>query len=258
MAAAEGPNGHRLVDVLDVHWYPEARGNCAANPMDGCRVTEEDVDAGVVAARKQAPRSLWDNTYTENSWIAQFSTNGPINLLPRLKDKITANYPGPRLAITEYNYGGANHISGAIAQADALGIFGRESLFAATLWRLRDNNAFIYGGFDMFRNYDGMNGSFGDTSIRATNSDIANASIYASVNGGAPGRMVLICINKNDAAQSAGIAINHTDRFNTVQVYLLTSANPVPQRQGDMTITLTNAFQYVMPANSVSALVLLP
>jgi hypothetical protein len=258
MAAAEGPNGHRLVDVLDVHWYPEARGNCAANPMDGCRVTEEDVDAGVVAARKQAPRSLWDNTYTENSWIAQFSTNGPINLLPRLKDKITANYPGTRLAITEYNYGGANHISGAIAQADALGIFGRESLFAATLWRLRDNNAFIYGGFDMFRNYDGMNGSFGDTSIRATNSDIANASIYASVNGGAPGRMVLICINKNDAAQSAGIAINHTDRFNTVQVYLLTSANPVPQRQGDMTITLTNAFQYVMPANSVSALVLLP
>jgi hypothetical protein len=104
--------------------------------MDGCRITEEDTDAGVVAARKQAPRSLWDLAYTENSWIAQFSTNGPIRLLPRLEDKIAANYPGTKLSITEYNYGGANHISGGIAQADALGVFGREGLFAATLWRL--------------------------------------------------------------------------------------------------------------------------
>ena len=93
--------------MLDVHWYPEARGSCVANPMDGCRVTEENTDAGVVAARKQAPRSLWDPTYTETSWITQCCTGGPIRLLPRLKDKITANYPGTRLAITEYNYGGA-------------------------------------------------------------------------------------------------------------------------------------------------------
>ena len=61
--------GRRLVDALDVHWYPEARGSCAANPMDGCRITEENTEAGVVAARKQAPRSLWDPAYSENSWI---------------------------------------------------------------------------------------------------------------------------------------------------------------------------------------------
>jgi len=258
MAAAEPMAGRRLVDVLDVHWYPEARGSCAANPMDGCRVTEEATDAGVVAARKQAPRSLWDSTYTESSWITQFSTNGPIALLPRLEDKITAHYPGTRLAITEYNYGGANHISGAIAQADALGIFGREGLFAANLWRLAANNNFIYGAFESFRNYDGANGSFGDTSIRATTSDVPNASVYASVDNGAPGRMVLICINKSDTAQTAGIAVTHTLQFNIIQVYQLTSANSVPQRQADQAITLTNAFQYTMPANSISTLMLLP
>ena len=39
--------GRRLVDVLDVHWYPEARGACTANPMDGCRITrDETTDAG--------------------------------------------------------------------------------------------------------------------------------------------------------------------------------------------------------------------
>ena len=53
-----------------------------------------------------------------------------------------------------------------------LGIFGREGLYAATLWPLESNNSFIYGGFEIFRNYDGANGSFGDTSIRATNSDV--------------------------------------------------------------------------------------
>ena len=39
-----------------------------------------------------------------------------------------------KIAITEYNYGGNNHISGAIAQADVLGIFGREGVFAANFW----------------------------------------------------------------------------------------------------------------------------
>ena len=70
--------------------------------------------------------------------------------------------------------------------------------------------------------------------------------------------MVLVCINKNDAAQTAGIAVTHTVQFHTAQVYQLTSANPVPQRQADIDITLTNAFQYSMPANSVTTLVLLP
>jgi hypothetical protein len=258
MAQAETTTGHRLVDVLDVHWYPEARGSCVANPMDGCRITEEAVDAGVVSARKQAPRSLWDPTYTESSWITQFSTNGPIRLLPRLRDKIAANYPNTRLALTEYNYGAANHISGAIAQADVLGVFGRENLFAATLWRLAGNNSFIYGGFDMYRNYDGANGSFGDTSIRAATSDLVNATVYASVDAGNANRMVIVALNKSDSAQTAGIAVTHTVQFHTAQVYQLTSANSSPQRQADLPITLVNAFQYSMPANSVTTLVLLP
>jgi len=259
MKNAATTTGHRLVDVLDVHWYPEARGTCAANPMDGCRITEEDTDAGVVAARKQAPRSLWDLAYTENSWIAQFSTNGPIRLLPRLEDKIAANYPGTKLSITEYNYGGANHISGGIAQADALGVFGREGLFAATLWRLVANNNFIYGGFDMYRNFDGANGSFGDTSIRALTSDAASTSVYASVDAGNANRMVLVCINKTDATQTAGIAVTHSVQFHTAKAYQLTSssAQGQPQAQPDVAVT-ANSFQYTMPANSVTTLVLSP
>ncbi|HEV7605925.1 MAG TPA: glycoside hydrolase family 44 protein, partial [Steroidobacteraceae bacterium] len=229
MAAAEGPTGHRLVDVLDVHWYPEATGLNATGGQT--RVTEDNTDAGVVAARKQAPRSLWDPAYTETSWITGCCSGGPLRLIPRLKDKIAANYPNTKLAITEYNYGGPNHISGGIAQADVLGIFGREGLYAATLWRLSGTNSFIYGGFESFRNYDGANGSFGDTSIRATNSDVATASVYASVNAGNAARMVIVAVNKSDTAQTAGIAVTHTTQFHTAQVYTLTSANSAPQHQ---------------------------
>jgi hypothetical protein len=251
MAQAEVTDGRRVLDVLDIHWYPEAQGG-------GVRITGTETAADVVAARKQAPRSLWDPTYTETSWITGCCSGGPIRLLPRIKEKIATHYPNTRLAITEYNYGAGQHISGGIAQADVLGVFGREGLYAATHWRLSNDNDFIYGGFDAFRNYDGANGTFGDTSIRASNTDVAAASVYASVNAGNAGRMVIVAINKNDAAQTAAIAVTHTAQFNRAEVYTLTSANSAPQRQADINITLTNAFQYTMPANSVTTLVLLP
>ena len=174
LAREETRVGRRLVDVLDLHWYPEAQGN-------GVRITGTDTSAAVVAARVQAPRSLWDPTYIETSWITQWSTLGPIALLPRLRAKIAAQAPGKLLAFTEYNYGGGQHISGGIAQADVLGVFGREGVFAATLWELSGDERFIYAAFQMFRNYDGAGGAFGDTSISATTSDVPRSSIYASV-----------------------------------------------------------------------------
>ncbi|MCZ7605847.1 MAG: glycoside hydrolase family 44 protein [Planctomycetota bacterium] len=252
LAAAETTYGHRLVDALDIHWYPEATGG-------GVRITADDASAAVAAARVQAPRSLWDTTYTEDSWVAQWGTSGPIYLLPRIQQKINSNYPGTKIAITEYYYGGGDHISGGIAQADVLGIYGRERVFAANLWRLGSgNHSFIYGGFEMFRDYDGSNGSFGNTSIQAANTDSANTSVYASIDAGNPNRMVIVCINKTNAPVTAGIDVTHTVAFNTAEVYTLTSSSSQPVQQSNLNITLTNAFQYTMPANSVTTLVLQP
>src|SRR5262249_11919548 len=81
MKQAEKANGKRLLDVLDVHWYPEARG-------DGIRITSKDSTPGLVAARVQAPRSLWDPGYKEDSWIANDWFGGPVKLLPYLSSKI--------------------------------------------------------------------------------------------------------------------------------------------------------------------------
>lgn len=250
MAAEEQAEGRRLVDVLDVHWYPEAQGG-------GARITEDAAGSEVAAARKQAPRSLWDPTYTETSWITEFSTNGPIELLPRLQGKIDAYYPGTRLAITEYYYGGGEHISGGIAQADVLGILAKYGVFAAALWRIGEtDHRFIYGAFEMFRNFDGGNGSFGDTSIHATTSNVETSSVYASVDAADSSRMVIVCINKADEPQAASVTVSHPTLLTTAQVYTLTSASSSPQRQADFNVA-GNAFSYTMPANSVTTMVLL-
>ena len=250
MAAAQTSHGKRLLDVLDVHWYPEAQGN-------GTRITDAN-DGTAAAARLAAPRSLWDSTYTETSWITDCCSGGPINLLPRLKGKIADNYPGTKLSVSEYFYGGGMHISGAIAQADVLGIFGREGVFAATLWPMTNTFDFTKGGFEIYRNFDGANGSFGDTSVKVSNSDTAQTSVYASVDQNNANRMVVVLINRTASARTGGLQIWHSARFNTARIYQLTAANSAPQAAGTIQLNQTNALQYTMPAYSVTTLVLQP
>ncbi len=98
-------------------WKPKATTNASPNKAR---------HSGLAKARMQSTRSLWDPTYVEDSWITQSLGGKPIDLLHRVKTMIAKNYPGTKLAFTEYQYGGGADISGAIAQADALGIFGRE------------------------------------------------------------------------------------------------------------------------------------
>jgi autotransporter-associated beta strand protein len=251
MKQAEQTNGKRLLDVLDVHWYPEATGG-------GVRITEANNSAAVVAARLQAPRSLWDSTYTENSWITNDDLHGPINLLPRLQGKIDANYAGTKLSISEYNYGGGNHISGAIAQADVLGIFGRQGVFSANEWPLQSNESFIAGGFLMYRNFDGKSGTFGDTSIFAQTSDNAASSVYASLDSLNPNRMVLVALNKTDHAVTAALNMQHASAFGLADIYQLTAASATPVYVDSVLIASPANFSYAMPAYSVSTLLVRP
>ena len=82
----------------------------------------------------QAPRSLWDSTYFENSWIANsLGQTNPITLIPRLQAAVSQFYPGTKLSFTEYNYGGGDDVSGGIAQVDVLGQIGKNGM-AACSW----------------------------------------------------------------------------------------------------------------------------
>jgi Glycoside hydrolase family 44 len=187
MKLAEKEAGRRLVDVLDLHWYPEARGG-------NVRVLENG-SAETAKARMQAPRSLWDATYVEDSWIVKDVVHGPINLLPRIQAKIEKHYPGTMLALLEYNYGGGDDISGAIAEADALGIYGEQRLFAAALWA---GGPFAFAGFDAYLNYDGMGGHYGDIAMATASSQVAEVAIHASRYSKDSTTVSLVLINRSE------------------------------------------------------------
>jgi hypothetical protein len=189
MRIAHKAAGKRLVDALDVHWYPEAYG-------DNTRIVSDGDTQGLSEARIQASRSLWDSTYVENSWITSSLGNQPISLLPWLSGKIRAHYAGTKLAITEYNYGGSNAISGAIAQADVLGLFGRNGVYASANWGLYAGAKAQLAGFKSFINYDRAGSKFGDQGLFVTGEKASENSVYAAADSTVPGRYTIVVINK--------------------------------------------------------------
>jgi hypothetical protein len=215
MGAASTSQGRRLLDVLDLHFYSEATG-CGTRVNNGSNNTD-----CVVAARVQSTRSLWDPAYKEYSWITGCCTNGGgIQLVPRMLSKIAAHYPGTNLAITEYNHGGSDHISGAVAQADTLGVFGRDGVFAASYWPLLGDSSWASAAWRAFRNYDGAGKNFGDTSVQAATSDVQHVAAYAAVDSAAPDRVVLVLVHRPGAVTNASGAITGTDGMQSRNVKL--------------------------------------
>jgi mannan endo-1,4-beta-mannosidase len=221
MKELEAKHKKRLVHVLDVHWYPEARGTK--------RITDKDNSPKTVAARLQAPRSLWDPTYMEKSWIAG-ETGKPIRLIPWLLEKINDRYPGTKLSITEYDFGGADHISGGLAQADVLGVFGREGLYLGNYWGNGPGNGalpgYIKAAFRLFRNYDGKKGTFGDTAVAATLADNAKASIFAATDTKRKGQLTILVINKELRSVFNGKIAIKGGKYAKAQVYTLDGSSP--------------------------------
>jgi hypothetical protein len=246
MAAAEKQAGRRLLDAMDVHWYPDVR-------VRKIRITDRDSSPEVAAARVQAPRSLWDPTYIETSWITR-NIKRPIRLIPWLRDKIEKNYPGTRLSVSEYQFGGYEDISGAIAEADALGIFGREGVFSANEWPPGGPQPFVAAAFAMFRNFDGRDGSFGDTSIRAQCDNTADASVYASLQSGNPREMIIVAINKTNHALTVSLTLDHAAAYTEMEIFELSGTNAHPHAQVVQRIIDPTRLMLFLPAGSVSTI----
>ena len=257
------PQG-RLLDVLDVHWYPEAtstRFQAVSNEW-------AEQDSAMIQARVQAPRSLWDPGYKERSWVSD-AAGGPVRLIPRLRDLVARHAPGTRLAITEYYYHRGGDISGGVAQADALGIFGREGLFAATLWPqgavyaykgdLDRTYACVMAAFRIYRDYDGQGAAFGDLSLPASTADVESTSLYASADSAVPGRLVLVIINKTEKPIDADLSLPGTASGSPAQVWQLTGG--VGECQGPTRVTpdvpvVAGTLKVRLPPLSVSTVAL--
>jgi len=189
--------GKRLVDYLDVHYYSDA-------PNVSLTTDESDETA---AARLRSVRALYDPSYREevdyaNSFFAESYSEAP-RLIPRMKEWIAQNCPGMKLAITEYNFGDGD-ATGALAQAEALAIFGRYGVDLATRWVDPPEGSRVEDAFRLYLNYDGHGSKVAGDAISATSSRVDQVASYAIAN--ANGTVYVLLFNK--ATDASPVTVN--------------------------------------------------
>jgi hypothetical protein len=242
MQAYEQTHGVRILDYLDLHYYPQANGVSLAPAGDST----------TQALRLRSTRALWDASYVDESWIGT-----EIKLIPRMKAWIADNYPGTKTAISEYNWGGLESINGALAQADVLGIFGREGVDMATLWAppsVADPGSFA---FRMYLSYDGAGHGFGDISTSATSSDQDKLSIYAARRS-ADQALTVMVINKTVAALTSAVSLAGFTPSATASVYRYSAAQLSSIEHASNQAVSAGCFTATFPGNSITLFVILP
>jgi uncharacterized protein (TIGR03437 family) len=241
--------GTRLLDYLDVHAYyqPGALSGAETPALD--------------ALRLDSTRELWDPTYVVSGdyWIVDTTNNGaPVApmLIPRLQQIVAQNYPGTKIAISEYNWTGQGTLNGSLVEAEILGIFGWQGLDMAMLWGPPVATDPVAFAFQMYRNYDGIGGAFGETSVGATSADRSSLSVYGALRDDL--NLTAMVINKtgNDLSSilslanfSAGSAA-HVWRYSGANLNAIVAQPDVPVAAG--------ALSTVFPANSITMLVIPP
>jgi hypothetical protein len=268
-AAYEKANSVRLLDFLDLHTYFAATYNGSNVGLTTAG------DTGEQAARVDSTRVFWDPTYTDPNYPQPnyvtdpnytTSCSPPLQapqLIPMMQTWVKNDYPGTKTAVSEYNWGGQEHINGAVAQADVLGIFGAYGLDLATLWGPPDATQTPgLMAFEIYRNYDGNNSMFGDTALASSSADQSRLSVYGALRS-ADQAVTVVVINKTYGDLTATLSLdNFTTSGTQAQVFLYSNANLnaiVPQPA--VTVTppsaggSTSAINTTFPAQSITLLV---
>jgi hypothetical protein len=239
-AAASRRANRRLLDYLDLHGYiapDEVQFKSAG-------------DTALQLMRLDAVRAFWDSSYHVAGGI-----NDQPYLVPRMRDWVARNYPGTLMAITEYNLGALDHINGAIAQADLLGVFGREGLDLAAIWAPPSEAQPGLYSFKIFRNYDDAGNGFGDVSVHAASADQSRLSVYAAERSTGDRALTILVLNKTFGDLSSTIAVSGFSGQDAAAVYRYTNSNSGQiLRLPDQPVGRT--FSATFPATSMTLFVL--
>ncbi len=268
-AAYQATNNVRILDYLDLHTYFAATysGTSVGLTTAG--------DTGAQQARLNSTRVFWDPTYTDpNDPQPNYTTDSnyttscstPVQapqLITLMHQWVANDYPGTKTAITEYNWGGQENINGAVAQADVLGIFGREGLDLATLWGPPDPTTQVPGltAFLMYRNYDGAGSKFGDVSLASTSTNQGQLSVYGALRS-SDGMVTVMVINKGYADLTSQISLANLTPNGKAEVFQYSNANlgsivalPNQSVTAPGTGSTTSTISATFPAESITLFV---
>ena len=223
--------GARLVDFLDLHYYPQD-----PNGSPSAIVSVAD-DTATAARRLTALKELYDPAWVSTSWIADLGDDATWHyskpdLIPRVRAWIDQYCPGTRLAISEYNWGGDDTASGAVAQAELFGIFAREGVDLAARWVAPASGTRAEQAFKLFLDYDGAGGRVAGRSAGAASANVDQVGAYAFRDFGR--HNLLLVTNKDTSghsvaltfaqAQSASCALYQLDATHAVHAVALACA----------------------------------
>jgi hypothetical protein len=267
-ATAEKTYGVRLLDYVTLHTYDAAsyNGNSVAFTTAG--------DTGVQQARMNSTRAFWDPTYTDPNLPQPNYTTDPNytancstplqapQLLNMMHGWVAKDYPGTKISIDEYNWGGLESINGAVTQADILGIFGEYGLDLGTFWPTSAPSGQQPGvmAFRMYRNYDGAKSTFGDMALASTSANQAQLSVYGALRS-SDGAVTVMVINKTYGTLTESISLANLTSTGPAKAYLYSNANlnaivaqpdiPIGAPAAGGTILITS-----FPAQSITLLVI--
>jgi hypothetical protein len=229
--------GTRALDVFSVHYYPQG-GEFS-----------DDVSTATQLLRNRSTRSLWDPNYVDETWIAD-----TVQLIPRLRSWATTYYHADtKIGVTEYNWGAEGNMNGATAQADVLGIFGREGLDLATRWEMPSAGTPVYLAMKMYRNYDGAKSTFGDTSVSTTGPNPDQLAAFGAVRT-ADGALTLMVVNKALTGNTpVTVSLAHFAAASAAHVWQL-SAGAI-QALADLPVT-SGSLTLTAPPQSLTLLVI--
>jgi hypothetical protein len=273
MSAASTTYGARLLDYLDIHAYYAADYPTGTQNSTGLTTAG---DTGAQQARLNSTRVFWDPTYTDpnepqpnyltdSNYTASCSV--PLQspqLIPMLKTWVANNYPGTKTSIDEYNWGGQENINGAVAQADILGIFGREGLDMGALWGPPNPTTQVPGlvAFEVYRNYDGAGAKFGDMALASTSGNQGQLAVYGAQRT-SDGAVTIVVLNKTYGNLTSTLSLPNLTATGQAQVYLYSAANLAGLvTQPAITVTAppngstTSSLSTTFPGQSITLLVI--
>lgn len=261
--------GEKYLDIISFHWYPEATGTetrysvgqkkgqlvrIVNTSVADAATPAELVQPDVIEARLQAPRTLWDNTYKENSYVGTEFYQIPKSrraFLKNVRYSIDHYYPGTKIAFTEFEYDAEGHWSGGLALADVLGIFGREDVYLATKWNTFQN--YSTSAYKLYLDYDGNGNGFGSTSVQDIFTDTVKLASYASLDE--EGNLHIIAINKTNAAMPTNFVLNNGVYSDGV-VYGFGQNSADIKKLGTIDEIQDSKFVYNLPAYSAVHIIL--
>jgi Glycoside hydrolase family 44 len=209
--AAEEKLGLSLIDAIDVHFYPENRL---------VRDSRQASTPEARLARLRSTRSLWDDQYVDESWI-----DDKIEMIPRLK-RSAQKKNGLDVCIGEYNFFGENDIGGALAFAEAIGIFARQKILCAAYWTFPPEGSPTAAVFKLLRNYDGRFLGLGSELISNSLEISEQYSVLTTFEASSEKLTILILNKSKNEDHIFSLAIPGSTHQSTCESFAVTAESP--------------------------------